>query len=67
MGKFDFIRLSLSNPQSGQSLFLLHDSNYSYLSLRFIQGVSLVYPIKISHEDDRYLKRYSKMVLKESF
>ena len=72
MGKFDFIGLSLSNPQSGQSLFLLQDSNSPYLSLslsllRFIQGVSLVYPIKISHEDDRYLKRYSKMVLKESF
>lgn len=58
MGKFDFIGLSLSNPQSGQSLFLLQDSNSPYLSLslsllRFIQGVSLVYPIKIFH--DRYL------------
>ena len=33
MGKFDFIGLSLSNPQSGQSLFLLQDSNSPYLSL----------------------------------
>lgn len=33
MGKLDFIGLSLSNPQSGQSLFLLQDSNSPYLSL----------------------------------
>lgn len=40
--KFDFTRLSLSNPQSGQSLFLLHDSNSPSLSLfrRFIYSIA---------------------------
>lgn len=64
MEKFDFIRLSLSNPQSGQSPFLFHDSNSSLflspVSSIYIQGVfeSRVYSIKISHAFEDNFEKY---------
>lgn len=74
MGKFDFIGLSLSNPQSGQSLFLLQDSNSPYLSLSLSPSIYTGCIASLSNKnisrqvfDDRYLKDIRRWFWRKDF